>query len=296
MDLAVVRGETLAKHAGRALTAWLTDDEAAVALLGRAPVKGDDLGPVRTRVAQAREELASRPVFEVRSPVLQVDDRSALDELAERQDIVAAFSALEWRLEMVDLRLVQAVQKTINTERLAERVAPVVADPALLTEFCLPDKRSDAPIGIFTDPDKRGFAISSINPNLRIVGTNVSAADLSTPGGPVEVQAVTFLVNFGSSFVNVARSEGRYFLRDGYHRAAALLRAGISRVPCVVFDADPMSEPLVPGTDIFSGEIRFGDRPPLLTDFFDPTVSDEIAQPATRKVLRIRGEEFFVQD
>lgn len=296
MELAVIKGEPLARHAGRALTAWLTEDEAIVALLGRAPVREDDLPPLRRRAAAAREELAARPPFEPRSPVLELEDRSHLDELAARQDLTAAFSALEWRIEMVDLRLVQALQKTIKTERLAERVAPVVADPGLLAEFCLPLERTDAPLGMFSDTDKKGFSISSINPNLRIVGTNVSSAELSTPGGPVEVQAVTFLVNFGSSFVNVARHRGRYFLRDGYHRCAALLRAGVSRVPCVVYESHEGTDQMVPGPDTFGEEISFSERPPLLTDFFDPTVSDDVAQPALRKVLRIRGEEFFVQD
>jgi hypothetical protein len=36
----------------------------------------------------------------------------------------------------------------------------------------------------------------------------------------MKMQATTLLVNFGTSYLQVAHYNGRYFLRDGYHRAA----------------------------------------------------------------------------
>lgn len=295
-ELAVFRGEPLARHVGRSLTAWLSDDEALTALLGRNPIPEDDLTNQRQRIVKARDELAARPIFRPRSPVLELSDRTHLDRAADRKDIQAAFASLKWTVEMVDLLVVQALQKQIRAEKLAERAAPVVADPSRLTEFCLPGEQTEPPIGTFTDIDKLGFAISSVNPNLRIAGTNVSSAELSTPAGPVSMQALTFFINFGSSYINVARWEDRYFLRDGYHRVAALLKAGITRVPCVVVDAAVNSEEILPGAGTFSSDVFLGDRPPLLPDFFDPTVSDEVMRAATRKVIRVRGDEFFVQD
>jgi hypothetical protein len=46
----------------------------------------------------------------------------------------------------------------------------------------------------------------------------------------MKMQATTLLVNFGTSCLQVAHYNGRYFLRDGYHRAAGLVRAGITVV------------------------------------------------------------------
>jgi hypothetical protein len=51
------------------------------------------------------------------------------------------------------------------------------------------------------------------------------------------MQAFTFFVSMGASYIQVARYQGRSFLRDGYHRAVGLLRAGVSQVPAVVIDA-----------------------------------------------------------
>lgn len=43
-----------------------------------------------------------------------------------------------------------------------------------------------------------------------------------------------FAVDGGSPFFEVAEFGGRWFLRDGYHRAYALLRAGVYRMVAVV--------------------------------------------------------------
>jgi hypothetical protein len=294
-ERALFPGEPLLHHPGRSLTAWLTDDDAVTALLGRLPRAEDDLAPLHERIGSARASLAARPAFVARDAVVEVDDRSELDAVAERPDLVAAFASLDWRVEVVDMRGVQAIQKTIRTVRLAERAAAVVEDRSRLVDFCLA-QQEDPPIGTFTDNDKRGFAVSSINPNLRIAGTGVGEAPIVTPGGPVPMQALTFYLSFGNSYVNVARCGDRFLLRDGYHRVLALLQAGITDVPCIVINFDSGTDVVLPGMQTLSSDVYFGDRPPMLPDFFDAAVSDEIQQPAMRKVLRIRGDEFFVQD
>ena len=41
-------------------------------------------------------------------------------------------------------------------------------------------------------------------------------------------------------------------------------------------------------------EVLYGDTPPFLSDFWNNDVATDISQPAVRKVVRIRGEEFVV--
>lgn len=291
---AMVRGEPIALQPARALTAWLPDDEALTALFGRAPLASDDLSAPGSRIAQARAALAARPPFEPESPLVTPAERADLDALAARADIAASFGALDWRPEIVDLSRVQAVQKVIGIAGLDERVALVAGGGCSLSEFCLPAQVPEPPVGALTDAGQRGFAVSSLNPNLRIVGTDMSSAELVSPTGPLKVQVISFFVNFGNSYLNLASCDGRYFLRDGYHRAAALLRAGIKQVPCVVVGMDGGFEHMMPSSQTFPRSICFGPRPPLLSDFFDAAVSDEVTRPSTRKVVRVRGEEFFV--
>ena len=92
----------------------------------------------------------------------------------------------------------------------------------------------------------------------------------------------------------MARYQDRSFLRDGYHRAAGLLRAGISQVPAVVIDA-PTFQYVTPSPGPFDHEVAFGDGPPTLADFWNDAVSADASQPVVRKVVRIRGDQFVVQ-
>jgi len=108
------------------------------------------------------------------------------------------------------------------------------------------------------------------------------------------VQAVTFFVTMGTSYLQVARYQGRCFLRDGYHRAAWLIRAGISQVPAVVTEA-PSFQYVTPAPGLFDHEVAFSDRPPSLADFWDDAVSADATQPVVRKVVRIRADQFGAQ-
>jgi hypothetical protein len=112
---------------------------------------------------------------------------------------------------------------------------------------------------------------------------------------PQKVQAFTLFVNMGASYVQVAQYQGRSFLRDGYHRAAGLLRAGISRVPAIVIDAPTFQFITLSAPGLFDHEVAFSDRPPMLADFWDDSVAADALQPAVRKVVRIRAEQFVVQ-
>jgi len=144
-----------------------------------------------------------------------------------------------WTVQRVDLTRVLSIQKLITTDGLDIRVRAANNDETALAELCLPSVQAAPPCGAFTDPDRLGFTISSRNPNLRIVGTHMQEGLVTRAPGvqPQKVQAITFFVTMGTSYLQLARYQGRYLLRDGYHRAAGLLRAGINEVPAVVTDA-----------------------------------------------------------
>jgi hypothetical protein len=98
----------------------------------------------------------------------------------------------------------------------------------------------------------------------------------------------------GSTFVQVAHYKGRFFLRDGYHRAVSLLRAGITTIPCILIEAHSFEEIGAEPKVMFGYETLFGDRPPMLSDFFNESVSVDVLQPAIRKVVRVAGEQFLI--
>jgi hypothetical protein len=293
--LSVVQGEPIAQRSARVLLGWLPAKDAVSQLLGRNPVPQDNLTTVNYLIASTRLAVAQRAATAICNPVVE-GDRSLLDGVAARPEVHAAFPDLAWRVEWVDLTRVLSVQKMITTDGLDLRVAEAVGDQAALVELCLPSVQPVAPLGAFGDPDGHGFALSSLNPNLRVIGSNIGEGLMSASPQipPQKVQAFTFFVSSGASYLQVAQYHGRSFLRDGYHRAAGLLRAGVSQVPAIVFDA-PSFQYIAPTPVLFDHEVAFSDRVPRLADFWDDSVSADALQPAIRKVVRIRAEEFVVQ-
>lgn len=291
--ITVVPGEEVLRRPARGLIGWLSDQEAASALLSRNPKPGEDVSEYISVAAECRAAVQERPVFQALDPVLH-RSFAGLDEVSARPDVASALGNLKWGPAVVDLRKVLSFQKVIHIDGLEDRLGELSDDRALL-ELCIPTDQPAPPTGAFTDQDGKGFTVSSFNPNLRIAGGQISEAQVSQgPGMPAaKMQAITLLVFMGASFLQVVRYKGRSFVRDGYHRTAALIRRGVFEVPCILIEASTFEEVgAAPGA--FSYEVLFGDRPPGLADFWDSDVSRPIQQLAVKKVVRVRGEEFVV--
>jgi hypothetical protein len=118
---------------------------------------------------------------------------------------------------------------------------------------------------------------------------------VAAPGMPATRQSfVGFAINFGSPFVQIAEYNGRWFVRDGYHRCFGLLRRGITQIPCVFVRVGSIAELGAAPPAFFPYEVLFSDHPPFLRDFLDDLVSVTTKQVAQRKVVRIKAEEFIV--
>ena len=102
-------------------------------------------------------------------------------------------------------------------------------------------------------------------------------------------------MNFGAGFVQIAEYNDRWFVRDGYHRTYGLLCRGVYEIPCIFIRARTFQELGAAAPGFLPYEILFGERPPLLTDFLDDSVSVSTNQKAMRKVVRIAAEEFMVE-
>jgi hypothetical protein len=95
------------------------------------------------------------------------------------------------------------------------------------------------PLPVQFDPIRQAWIVISVDMNLRITGH----------AGPLPVAEGGSILGFGifagPSFMQVACRNGRYFLRDSYHRAFWLLSRGITIVPAFVREF-PGFEELVP--------------------------------------------------
>jgi hypothetical protein len=285
----------------RCLLAWMSEAEAINNLLGHIPAPGEDSGPQRTIWASASDAKDGRDAYQMPTPTLadvpaELAERNAA--FAQRPDVVAAFQGMDWRIGVADLSQVLSFQKVVVEEQALERVdAGVdVHDLASIFSFCLPDPAGETNLPGALDHDQKGITFSSSNPNLRIGGQVVVPIDIApAPGQPPSRQNfVGFIVTFGAQFVQVAEYNGRWFVRDGYHRCYGLLRRGVTQIPCVFVRARTFEELGAAQPGFFPYEVLFGDRPPFVKDFMDDSVSATTRQLAHRKVVRIRGEEFIV--
>ena len=178
VPLSFVQGKPVAQRSARVLLGWLPPKDAVSQLLGRNPAPQDDLTAANQMIARARSAMATRPPTVIVDPVT-AGDRALLNPIAERPEVRASFADVPWRIEWIDLTQVLSVQKMITTDGLDLRVTEATGDTAALVELCLPAAQPVPPLGAFGDQDGHGFSLSSLNPNLRIVGSNVTEALVS---------------------------------------------------------------------------------------------------------------------
>jgi hypothetical protein len=237
--------------------------------------------------------VESRPAVSLRDPIV-AGDRAMLDAVGQRPEIRTAFQ--DPRVEWVDLTQVVSIQKIIYLDRLDGRLDIASHSEAELIELCLPEGRLPAEILMAQDLDGHGVTLACASPNLRLQGAQVSEVlmphEEGTTGSGGKLTAVTFFVGMGSPYVTVARFQDRYFLQDGYHRAAGLIARGVTVLPAIVIEAPTYESIARPGCGFFAYDVGAGAVPPLVVDFWDETVAVESLQPALKKIVRLRADEF----
>jgi hypothetical protein len=113
-------------------------------------------------------------------------------------------------------------------------------------------------------------------------------------GAKMPLPTYGFFVTHGGPWMQAAYFNGRWFLRDGYHRAYFLLSQQIQRVPCVIVELTNAQDLGVVRPGFVGADVLFGDKPPFVADFLDDNRSVSGSLVPTRKVVRIRAEEFVI--
>jgi hypothetical protein len=268
----------------RSLLGWMPEQEALLTLSGR-NTNAKPKSEHEARARRAREIVASRPAGVDQTgvvcdapPQLHVH----IDRLREYAGAAPFFNE-GWAVQLVDLRKVCSFQPSVTIDNAETRVAGLDSqNPESLASVSLPIA-CDTPLPAQFDPVRQAFVFSAANPNLRVVG------QFSAPVGPGLV-GFGFVVAESPSFLQVVKFQGRHFLRDGYHRAYAFLRGGISVVPAFVREVGATDEIGVPAGMLPQGAY-LGDRPPLLPDFLNDDVAAEVRLPSVQKMIVVQAIE-----
>jgi len=286
--------------AARALLGWLPQEHAETLLANQAD--GDLSDAQRARVSQAREAVAARPAGIDQDGLVSTPPGELAGHVT-RLDATPAGARMRaegWEAAMVDLARVVAVQPSVFTGTAIERTASLdPGDLLAIAELTLPATHP-RPAGELAPDDMlpvngqyhyltKTYTITSPNMNLTVTGN----FDAPQPGS----LGLGFTVSVPPAFLQVARFQGRYVLRDGHHRCFGLLSRGITRAPAYVRDFTSAEE-LAPGGTLprrtLPRSTWLGDRPPLLRDYHDDLVAEPLLLPVPHRTIVIQAVELYM--
>jgi hypothetical protein len=236
----------------------------------------DDTSAHRCRAA--RNDRPREPFLTEVAPIVE-ELRSLATALA---DVDPRFRDGTMTLVMVDLARVIATQSIVATDE--QRVSEL-SDPPTLAEtaaITLPIVPAVLPTTGYDDR-AQSWVVRSHGSTVAVTGRYLAAADANDPGA----QCFGFLISAQPSRVTVALEQGRVVLRDGHHRAVALLARGVRLAP-VALDSSP-SPPV--GSGQFARSVVHGQDPPLVSDYLDAKLRVEVEVQRTERVIVVAATE-----
>jgi hypothetical protein len=273
---------TISKVSVHELIAWDLDDYPY-----RDAAAGVDSVKLGERTKWARAKLAERDRYAGTSALLEQETeeiQNLLKVAAQREDLQAEYENLDWTLAVIDIRRLLAFQRRLVFGFVSQApILPERHDWPQLISLAIGSQRSTEHVVIHdrSEEDQLDIRLHSSNPDLRL------RLHPKTKGGNL----LPLSLYGGSPFFEVAEFRGRWFLRDGYHRAYRLLKAGVDRMPVVVIYARSIDELGATAPWFFNEEQLFSARPPQVTDFLDDNLILCYERAALRKVIRIHIEE-----
>ncbi len=219
----------------------------------------------------------SPQIIELRETDIQDRRKRLEDEPTFREHLVGI---REHSIVSVELAKLHAFQPNLNMEYVnrLKRGVPLPGDVAGLLKFCLP-LRAEQPkspaLGNF-NPNSNTFTLASENIDLRILGS-VQGEEPTTGRN-----FFGFAYGTGLPEISVVEYQGVYMIRNGYHRAYALLEVGHKFIPCILLRTDNYNATGAAGPGFFSIDVMMSDRSPLLNDF-----SSAAAVEYFRRLLRV---------
>jgi hypothetical protein len=275
-------------RAGRALLGFMSEEEAAAFVSSQTAGSWEELRPVWQDARAAYEEL---PLFEPQPPRLEdlpLEVMEEVDAVRSAPPFQQQFAGKEVRFALVGLEHIVAFQQFVDTQFSTETAGRELDDnDDLLTKvkLCLP-REFNANVNIAVDQATMSASLSSLSRNLNIVGMHAG----QVPGQPF---ALSFLVALGGNWVQVIEFEGRYFLKNGYHRVWLLHNRGDQSVPAIVTKATAVEEIGI-GPGFFPPALILSERPPLFRHFFDARLAPELQLKSTMKVITFSANQFVL--
>jgi hypothetical protein len=184
------------------------------------------------------------------------------------------------RLGLVELASLHCFQQQLNVEYIESLVqsAPDPDELEATVKFCLPtlEERQKTKVLTSFNQDNNTFTAVSENRDLRIIGM-VQGEDESS-----KRKFTGFAYVFGLPQVSVVDYKGVLLIKNGYHRAFALLKKGHKFLPCLLLSTDNFQFTGAQRSGFFPIDLIMSDKSPILSDF-----NTEAAVLVPRRRIRV---------
>jgi hypothetical protein len=195
---------------------------------------------------------------------------------------------------MVPLAHLIVVRHRLNMTAVMAHAASIGAgsiNDLSLAQLCLP---LDAPVHDVrvVEQNKGGFTVASDHHSIDFLqARSTSDAAIGLPGRGHVAQTLALQAGFPGNVLNVIRFGDRFFLNNGYHRAYALWKRGVTHVPAVIQVCRHWDDVALLGNlELYENTAVYveRERPPLIRDFADRLFCMSFAVPHARKYVRVR--------
>jgi hypothetical protein len=268
-------------------------------LVQASPGQNIDIGSAAARWRQAAaviDELTESEVGAADGPIVSELPSELASQAAQYLNdpaVAASYAIVPARVGLVSLDDLIVFQRQINL-RYAGELRAMIGDwdstSVDLFNFCLAVDQPRPPINRMQIATN-AFVFQSISTDARFLGAAlVDASQVSgyVPPGRA-TSAVVLFVGYGVNALSVVNINGRLILNNASHRAYALKAAGATHVPAIVHDLTREHElALIPAVQQNRELYLQSPRPPMLKDYFNPTLHEMIEVPRRARQVRLQ--------
>jgi hypothetical protein len=285
-----IHGIRPAVRDARVILPWLPEEQ-ALRLLSQDPALGEKENRLEL-FRSALDAMRGRP-SQIDQTDVVMDPPAVLTPYIEKLNAHPAteqFRKEGWIVRVANLRKLCCVQPAAFLDHAIERTRDADKDDLLsLARITLPLEVSDTDFSTSYDEPRNRFVLTSRNPNFRVAGAYQS----KVPSRGQTGLATGFVNMTQLSLLQVAYTRGRYLLRDGNHRALGLLQNNIEVVP-VLFKRYGDHQNVSMSAGLLPPDVYLGERPPVLPDYLDDSVSVRISLPIQQKVVIVQAIETWI--
>lgn len=217
-----------------------------------------------------------------------------INKLTKHTGFVESFSNVPICFGMVELDKLIMSQFRVTQSTVSGLAAYLGSKPtnAQLAEVCLPMNPTKANYELVKE-GRDGYVFQSDSHDFRFLGAKLLKSeqlkDFKHFGYPSAVLALA--VGFSSNVLNAVRYNNRIVLNNGYHRAYTMRSLGITHAPCVIQVCSHIEEVGMAGSSEISdnSDLYFkAPRPPLLKDYFNPTLTASFKTHAQCRQIQLK--------